>query len=56
MKPSSTRVMVRENMAEYAPSVRVDHASVRAVVEAIAAVTSGDLEVAPLQSYLKGSF
>jgi len=29
---------------------------VRAVVEAIAAVASGDLEVAPLQSYLRGSF
>jgi carbamoyl-phosphate synthase large subunit len=29
---------------------------VRAAVEAIAALASGDLEVAPLQSYLKGSF
>ena len=29
---------------------------VRAAVEAIAALSSGDLEVAPLQSYFKGSF
>jgi carbamoyl-phosphate synthase large subunit len=29
---------------------------VRAAVEAIAALASGDLEVAPLQSYFKGSF
>ena len=31
-------------------------AGARAAVAAIAALTSGDLEVAPLQSYFKGSF